>query len=107
MSKKDETPVNLSNIDIRQQCEEMAKKYLPKVDDAVNLLLATDPYKGVLAWERIAEFAVAKKSKEALLPSNTNIVINLQPAKAEDATYIDLTGQKELGDEISFDDSET
>jgi hypothetical protein len=103
---KDNDPVNLGQIDIRQRCEDMAKKYLPQVDDAVNLLLATDPYKGILAWERIAEFAVAKKSKEALLPSNTNIVINLQPAKAEDATYIDITGQKEIGEEIPYDDSE-
>jgi hypothetical protein len=101
-----DNPVNLANIDIRQRCHEMAKKYLPKVDEAINELMATDPYKGILAWERVAEFAVAKEGKSQQLPANTNIVINLQPARMEDAQYIDLSKQKELGEDACYDDTD-
>ena len=98
-------PVNLRGISIEQQCLEMAQDYLPQVKRAVGWLLDNDPYKGILAWERIAEFSVAKKSKQNDLPPNTNITINMLPATREDAEYVDITNQKnlkDLGEETDF-----
>jgi len=105
MSDNDkDRPVNLGNLDIKQECERMAQKYLPKVEDALDFLLENDHYKGIMAWERIAEFAIAKKSKENLIPANTTITINMVPAKTEDTGYIDITDQKKLGEESEFDE---
>jgi len=95
-------PVNLNEINIQDACLRMAQRFVPQVEGAVEWLLQNDPYKGVLAWERVAEFSVAKKSKQHELPSNTNITINMMPATREDAEYIDITNQKKLGEETDF-----
>jgi hypothetical protein len=86
-------PLDMGHNEIRDSCEKIAKKFLPHVENALETLMELDPYKGILAWERVAEFAVAKKSKENLLPAGTNIVINLVPVeRASNASnMIDIT----------------
>lgn len=103
--ESEQHPVNLDNIDIKDRCLKMAQKYMPKVEIALNALLENDPYRGILAWERIAEFAVAKKSKEQLPPGNTNITINMVPATTQDSEYIDLSSQKKLGEDIDYEEN--
>ena len=98
-------PVNLSQINVRDSCDRIAKKYLPQVEHAVEWLLENDPYKGIMAWERIAEFSTAKKSKETMLPNNSNITINLTPAKLEDSEYIDVTDQKKIGEDVDYEEN--
>lgn len=89
-------PINLENTEIRDRCEKMARKFLPQVETALDILFELDPYKGILAWERVAEFAVAKKSKEGLMLPTTNITVNLIPVEQSPKT-IDITAhQKEI-----------
>jgi uncharacterized Zn ribbon protein len=83
-------PLDMGHSEIRDSCEKIAKKFLPHVENALEVLMELDPYKGILAWERVAEFAVAKKSKENLLPQGTNIVINLVPVERS-SNIIDIT----------------
>lgn len=89
--KEDKSPVNLEHNEIRDSCEKMAKKFLPEVEDALQTLFELDPYKGILAWERVAEFAVAKKSKENLITPNANITINMIPATRDEPKTIDIS----------------
>jgi hypothetical protein len=97
MAEDQGTGLNLQQLSIRDECEAIARKHLKRVDDAIQMMLESpDPYRGVLAWERVAEFAVAKKSKEIPAPPATQITINMLPATREDSQYIDITDQKEI-----------
>lgn len=97
-------PVNLDHVDIKDRCLKLSQKYLPKVEVALDWLLDNDPYKGILAWERITEFSVPKKNKEQQQIGNTNITINMVPATTEDSEYIDLSAQKKLGEETDYEE---
>jgi len=97
IEKQDDAPLNLNQLSIKDECERIARQYLPKVSTALDFLFENDPYKGILAWERVTEFSVAKKNKETPLPPAANITINMVPARREDeAGYIDITNQKEI-----------
>lgn len=108
MDRESKTPVKLNNLSIQDECNRIAQKLIPKVEEAAEQLLDSEipdaKYKGILAWERIAEFSVAKKSKDTAFLPNANIVINMTPAKrqvessTEDSEYIDITEQKEIKD---------
>lgn len=102
---KNNTPVNLEHIDIKDRCMKLSQKYLPKVEVALDWLLDNDPYKGILAWERITEFSVPKKNKEQQPLGSTNITINMVPATTEDSEYIDLSEQKKIGEDIDYEEN--
>lgn len=106
MAEHEGTGIDLQRMSIRDECEAIARKHLSRVDAAIEMMLESpDPYRGVLAWERVAEFAVAKKSKENALPPNTNITINMLPATQQDSEYVDISKQKEIeAADIDFDD---
>lgn len=108
MDNEPKVPVKLNHLSIQDECTRIAQKLMPKVEEAAEQLLDSDipdaKYKGILAWERIAEFSVAKKSKDNVLPNNTNIVINMTPARkqvedTQDSEYIDISDQKEINNE--------
>lgn len=89
----EDKPLNLnSNPEaIRQGCERMAMDYLPRVEQALDMLLETKPFQGITAWEKIASFAVSKKTeKREELPGNTNITINMIPAERKRKNQIDI-----------------
>jgi hypothetical protein len=71
---------------IRDACERISAKALPKVENALDLLLDIDPMKGIIAWKEITEFSISKKRERpapntppALQPPN--ITINMVPAQ--------------------------
>jgi hypothetical protein len=86
---------------IREQCERIATKMLPKVENALDILLEVSPLKGIIAWEKVAEFAISKKRErpEAAAPQlqSPNITINMIPAERQD---------KNKTIDISIDDAE-
>jgi len=93
MEEKDE-PLKLGQSEnaIRQACEQIAMDFIPKVKEAIDLLLEVKPYQGVVAWEKIASFAAAKKSDNKQLNQNpeTNITINMIPAEREGDKTLDI-----------------
>ena len=80
---------------IRDECARIATKMLPKVETALEMLLDTDPLKGIIAWEKVTEFSTSKKRERPavdippVLPP-PNITINMIPASRTGKKAIDI-----------------
>ena len=79
----------------QQKCMDIAMKNLSNIEVWLQHLGSQDPFKAIQAWEKIAEFAHAKKSRDAGLPQKTEITVNFKPATKEIEApldnFIDIT----------------
>ena len=79
----------------QQKCMDIAMKNLGNIETWLTHLGREDPFKAIQAWEKIAEFAHAKKSRDAGLPQKTEITVNFKPATKEIEApldnFIDIT----------------
>jgi hypothetical protein len=82
----------------QQKCMDIAMKNLSNIEVWLQHLGMEDPFKAIQAWEKIAEFAQAKKSRDAGMPQKTEITVNFKPATKEIEApiddYIDITPKK-------------
>lgn len=93
MEDQNNKPLDLQNNPnaIREGCERMAQDFLPQVKDALEMLLEVKPFQGITAWEKIASFAVSKKTeKRDEIAPNTNITINMIPAERKQRNKLDI-----------------
>ena len=86
--------------DFQQKCMDIAMRNLQNIEVWLQHLGREDPFKAIQAWEKIAEFAHAKKSRDAGLPPKTEITVTFKPAtkgiEAPLDEFIDITNaQKE------------
>jgi len=73
----------------QQRCMDIALRNLENIETWLQYLGREDPFKAIQAWEKIAEFAQAKKSRDAGLPQKTEVNVFFKPATKEIEAPID------------------
>ena len=91
-------PVDLAHLGIEKEIEAIVQEYLPQVRDWLDLVAMRDPDKAVKLVLEMVEFIQPKKGKAGDIPHNTNIQINLTPARENEdnqSNTINISQKKE------------
>lgn len=98
--RKKELILDSDGVQFQKECMRIAMQNLPNLEKWLSALGQENPFRAILAWEKIAEFAQAKKSRDAGIPQKTEININFKARRSQKEIdppldeYVDITPKK-------------